>query len=549
MSNLRFKNKLKTQNPNLKTLVLLFCICTSVFICHLIFGIYQLTYAEQLKECDWKAKDTQEIRDCINKQKDSYFKDNRYSEFVEYLGKLCPNNKEAESLKDYYKALARYDQLKYLEETKSWDEYFSKGNDYRDELTSSAENAIKNTTSADKTNIYSRLLLYSFHNDQQDAFVDDALSDLETATLEFAKSGKDISVIKDVADKLAGYSENYKSRQLYKVYSQKLVSSDVKDDVLKDTAASFLQENNLGLSENLYDIYIERVSKSLPKDKLIAELTSIAKEFSYKAKGPKDEAYAEKIFEKIDSLGAKNAFSEELIYLRAFNLEKSKEFVKAKDVYSELLNKFPNSKYQDEARFKIGVIFTYILRDIKKGTDYFTELAQKENVSPYVLSSLYQLGLLKQWGSDNPGAKEYFDKLISRAGDIDSDIVDQAQERLKEIKEEKNLEYNLKTLLDTALKEEFALLSVNNSDLKSDNYRPEKGKDANINTSAQPPASGCLQVEMQYLWAGDLGGLKPAVNQPNFKTSWKYPGTKVIGLVLISPSGISDRSIDMVDVF
>ena len=104
-------------------------------------------------------------------------------------------------------------------------------------------------------------------------------------------------------------------------------------------------------------------------------------------------------------------------------------------------------------------------------------------------------------------------------------------------------------MLDTSLKEEYSNLPVNNSDLNSSSYRPEKGKDTSISSSAQPPASGCLQVEIQYLWAGDLGGMKPALNQPQFKTSWKSQGTKVLGFVLISPAGISERSIDMVYVF
>ena len=277
----KFQISYNNPNPNLKALGLFFVVCVLVFICYLLFGICHLAYAEQLKECDCKVKDKLVIKACLSQHKDLYFKDNKYSEFVEYLNKLCPSykDKEVESIKDYYKAQTRYAQLKYLEETKSWDEYFAKGNDYRDELTNGAQNAINNTTSNDEVNIYSRLLLYSFHKDQQDAFVDSSLTELETATQEFAKSGKNISVIKDVADKLSSYSETSKSRQLYKIYSQKLISSDVKDEVLKDTAVSFLKENNLGLAENLYDIYIERISKTLPKDKLLAELTEIAKDF------------------------------------------------------------------------------------------------------------------------------------------------------------------------------------------------------------------------------------------------------------------------------
>ena len=85
--------------------------------------------------------------------------------------------KDAKDLEtDYRAALSRYQQLKYLEETKNWDEYFAKGNDYRDEIVTKAEKVSSTAALDDPLRIYSRLLLYSFHKDQQDTFTEDALS-------------------------------------------------------------------------------------------------------------------------------------------------------------------------------------------------------------------------------------------------------------------------------------------------------------------------------------------------------------------------------------
>jgi hypothetical protein len=56
-----------------------------------------------------------------------------------------------------------------------------------------------------------------------------------------------------------------------------------------------------------------------------------------------------------------------------------------------------------------------------------------------------------------------------------------------------------------------------------------------------------MQVEVQYLWSGNIGTSKPTLTESNFTTTYIQPGTKEINLVVVSPSGIIDRSIVMVD--
>ncbi|MBN2831115.1 MAG: tetratricopeptide repeat protein [Candidatus Omnitrophica bacterium] len=277
------------------------------------------------------------------------------------------------------------------------------------------------------------------------------------------------------------------------------------------------------------------------------ELKAIALNFSYKDSSLSDMFYAENIFKKMEELWGMDAFDEELIYLRGFNLEKNKEYLKAKEIYSFLLKKYPKSLYFDEVTFKLGIISTYALRDPKSGREYFNKLADKKPVTSYSLSSLYQLGLLKQWEGDFSSAKGYYNKLIDGSQGNFEDIVEPAKERLKESEESASLEHNLKTFMDVALKKEFFGLNMSKIDLNSNFYRPAKDAGVEISASVYLSSSGCFNVEIQYLWSGDLGGAKPNIREPGFKASYKNEGTKVIGLVLVSPSGITDYAFDLID--
>lgn len=485
---------------------------------------------------------------CLKELKDLYFKDNKYAELAELLKKLCPGNKVAQPAVDYYVAFSRYAQLKYLEETKGWDEYFAKGNEYREDIVNYTQKAIKAVPSKDMTAVYTKLLVYQFHKDQQDAFVEAALTDLIGSVSDYAQSGADMAVLKEVADKLLAYDEKVKANEVYKMYAAKLAAGQIHDKELKEIAANFYKEGNLELAENIYDIYIQRVSAAFSGPELVRELTGIAMDFVYKDSGSSDPAYAEKLFKKIEEIGGKEAFDEQLLYLRGFNLEKYRDFARAKDVYLELMDRFPQNAHKDELTYKIGLIYTYVLRDISSGRTYFTKLIQKNSLLSYDLAALYQLGLLSQWEGSNAEAKSYYDRLLQKIGDTDPERLALAQERAAEISQGKPLEYNLRMGLDTALKSEYANLDMSKLELKSSLYQPVRGQEATVQSSVLLGPSGCLQVELQYLWSGDTGSEKPAAAKSAFKTSYASAGTKLIVMVLVSPEGITERGIDLIDV-
>jgi len=484
----------------------------------------------------------------LEELKVKYLKDDQYAGFMDFLNKPKGKEKFTQQSLNYYKALTRYQQLKYLEEKQSWDEYFAEGNKYREQIVDNAKNVIEKTQAGDCLKVKARLLLWQFHSGQQDAFAEDALGQLLADTTAYAQQAQDAQLIKEIADTLSASGEKSQARQLYKLYVDKLVAGKMSDAQLKSAAEGFYKEGNLELAETVYDIYIERISKSLTGEQLILELFQIAEVFAYKKTGLYDMAYAEKIFAKIEALGAKDAFNQETIYLRAFNLEKMQDYKKAVQLYLYLIQLYPDTKYFDEAVYKIAMINAYVLGDIKEARIYFEKLSLKSTASPQVISGLYQLGLLCHWEGDLSKAKGYYDKLINIAGDNQQMTVAQAKERLKEIAENKPPAYNLKTFLDIAFNKQGLALEAGRSALESSGYILEKGQKIAISSSSGMPESGCNPVEVQYLWSGNLGGADPQPNNGNFQAGYSDPGTKEINLIIVTPAGIVDHSFIMVDV-
>jgi tetratricopeptide (TPR) repeat protein len=450
--------------------------------------------------------------------------------------------------------------MKYLEDTQSWDEYFSSGNTYREEITGFAQKSINSLSKNDPAGIYARLLLWKFHRDQNDSFWEDALAGLISASLEYAKDADNITPIKDVADQLVLYGERGKSKELYRLYVNKLLSSGMQDDELAKEALAFYNEGNLDLAEAVYDVYIDRLIKSSPKEKFLPILFDIAEKFTYKDQGYKDMPYAEKIYKKIEEVAGKEAFNQEQMYLRAFNLEKMKEYKSAIVIYRELLYKYPANPYARKIEFKIAVLSLYALRDIKGAEANLEKLAssvlKRENTSgtqmavidSYTISSLYQLGLIKQWEGNPTKAKEYYTLLIENVKDSSSQILALAKERMKEIGEGKALNYNLKSLMDTFLGIESSMFDSSKLELNSSAYTIAKNTPVSITSIPFIAQSGCIAVELEYFWAGDLGGANPSSSDSELQASYSESGTKIIGLVVSSTSGVVDRNLALIDV-
>ncbi|MCX5697015.1 MAG: tetratricopeptide repeat protein [Candidatus Omnitrophica bacterium] len=537
------------KNKNFKFLLLTFTFVFSL----LSFCFY--AFAEEdaalvsLAQKIIESKPAEDPGPLFSELTDTYFKNNKYDDCAVFLKSLVQKRSDLEPVADYFLALARFTQLKYLEDSQGWDEYFSKGNSYREELENFARKADDSLGQENPLKLYARLLLWRFHNDQQDALREKSLSDLMEGVLGFSrKTAQGGGVLKEVADRLFAGGEKLKSREVYRQYVDILTKTESNDANLKAAASKFYSDGNIAISEEIFNAYIQRKEKSGSKETLVPELLEIAKLFCASDAGQKDAAFSEELFKKIEQLGGKVALDQDLSYLRAYNLEKAKDFLPAKDAYIDLIKRFPQHPHADEANFKIGIIYTYVGRDLVNGRAYFDKLSQKEAVSPQVISSFYQLGLLSQWEKDLPKAKEYYTKVIEKAKEDFLETAGLAKERLKEIEENKPVEYNLKTFLDVSLKKESASYDMRKLDLDSAPYKTKPALNVNIHSLDYPTDSGCMQPELQYLWSGHLGKDAHPASAKSFDTSYNHKGTKEINLVVVSPSGTLDYSIDMVDI-
>lgn len=478
-----------------------------------------------------------------------YFSGKKYSECAKYLETVAKSKKELGPVVNYYIALTRYSQLKYLEDTQDWNEYFNNGPVYREELVSCAQKAIEATEEKSFIHVKARLILWRFFQDQDDPQAKDSLEKLNDAVLKYSKDTNDFALIKEVADNFRASGINASLKALYKIYVDKVSTTYSKDEDLYSAAEGFYKEGNIDLSEALYDVFIQKAEKSFTKEKLLPQLVQIAKKFSYQSREGKDLFYAETVFAKIQGLGGVAAFSEEIFFERAMNLEKLKDYARAKDMYSQLNSRFVAGKYSDAALYKIGLISLYVDRKISSGKEAFEKLAAKEEANFYTIGALYQLGLLAQWQESSDNAKVYFSELINKAKDSFPDEVLLARARLTEIEQLKPLDYNLKAFMDISLKDENKIFNMSKADIQVADYMVEKGKTVAVNAEAFIGETGCLQVELKYLWSGQLGAKDVSSEKSSFVAIYNNSGVKQVNLLVVSSSGIVDRSINFIDVF
>jgi len=510
-----------------------------------------------------QAKDSAGLSAFFEELQGIYCKNNQFEDLVSTLESLDGQDKSLGLFVDYYVADTRYRKLKYLEENQKWEEYFARDKTYRNEIAESLNKVIGATQPADALHLVSRLLLWKFYRGQQDPLAEAQLTDFMNEMAQYSKGGLvDAALIKNAAEALSFYNEKSKSAQLYKMYVEKLVAASKDNAQLKNAARALYDQGNLELSEVIYDFYITKIVAEQGKAAL-AVLIDIARQFCYRDREPNDPAYAEKIFVKIEELGGKAAFNEELMYLRAYNLEKLKEFTLAKDRYLDLINAFPKTPHRDEAEYKIGIIFTYALRDLNTGRNYFTRLLEKQNISPETIASIYQLGLLAQWEGKFDEARKYYLVLKDKIKDGFLENANLTDERLKELNENRLLEYNLRTFLDVSIKPENTQFDRTKVDLRIHSYRSVKDEQVDITTSYHYGDNGCLEPQLQYLWSGDLGTYqsfsqnltaessalaKTDASLTSFSTKYGQAGTKVINLVVVSSTGVIERNFDMADV-
>ncbi len=490
--------------------------------------------------------------------KDEYFSDNRYAEFIQRIQDSFPGNRAMALYVNYYTALARYQQLAYLEKTQKWDEYFDQGNEYKAEIENNARKVVENSQPDDPLNINGRVLLWRFHREQQDPGHQEELQALLKAVQEYAQTAEDMSPLKNAGDSMLLNGEKTKAEGVYRLYAEKLALTAGGAEEVRKFARRVYREGNREFSQVLYTAYIDHIAKTYPLEQVIADLNEIADLFiSHRESIP----YVVKIYDRTEAVGGNAVFTEPMMLKRAFALVQAKEYRAAKEVYQDFIKKYPCSGYYDEALFKLGVIYTYVLRDRDKGRLCFEQVAQKDDsvslkecgaearkTTPWFISSLYHLGLLSQWDKEPDKAAAYYTQLQDKAKGGFRDTVRLANERLKEIKEGNPIEYGLRLFLDASLKPENERFDMSRIDLSASVINAKGKENVRIFSNYSAFDTGSLQPEVQYLWSGDTGTATSSFEASVLDTSYEYGGTKTINLVVVSPQGVLDRGVYLLDV-
>ncbi|HAH19575.1 MAG: hypothetical protein A2Y00_06375 [Omnitrophica WOR_2 bacterium GWF2_43_52] len=481
-----------------------------------------------------------------------YFGQQQYDSFVAFLKKLDKKKPLACELPvGYYIALCRFHQLLHWEETQNWKEYFDLGSTYRQELFAETEK-IAQSCPVSAVGIRAQVLSWIGHKTHNDEQAEDALKKLLDMVNVYAKSAVDIQVLKDVADTLARHGEKGFAKSVYGSYVSCLLNVEQSPLKLQAAAEGALKESNSELAEIIYDRYIEIVKGSLAKDNLAGELTLIIKSFATDgwSKGS-DPVYAEKVFAILKEACGKEYFTQELQYIRAYNLQRQKEYQRAAEEYAVLLADFPKSRYVDEAEFKLGILSAYILDKKENALTHWQNIISRNVSLGYVAESLYQRGLLYHYEENLEPAKVDYTKLLELiTGNADfENLLERVNERQKEIQELGPIEYNLKMFLDSVFKKlalHQAAPELFVAPYKALSFQHEQ---VTFSLMQLQMETGCFAPELTYLWSGDLGGNYLAPTTAEFTAQYQSAGTKVVNLVVVSPSGVVGSTLEMVDVY
>lgn len=498
-------------------------------------------------------KDARAIQS-LDELSEIYFTEHQYAPLIEFLRKLekVKSIGPCDVPVGYYIGLCRYHQLKYLEEAQDWKEYFDAGNSYRQELFIETEK-ISALCPRSSFGARSQALNWLQHKLQNDALQEGSLDKLmEMLNGYAAQEGFDREAVKEAADILSKQGEAALSKTAYSLYAKGLLAQEKSTQALLESAQGALKEGNHSLAEIIYDRYMEISRASLAKDNLSEGLIAIIRQFA--ADGwnrGKDPAYAEKVFGVLEEACGKSYFNEELRYLRAYNLQRLKEYARSAEEYELLTKDFPGSIYLDEAEFKLGVIHTYLLGNKEKGAGYWSNIIERDaSFLEYKSEALYHQSLLSQYAGDLDAASAGYAKILVLILDNPDfkDLTGRASERQKEIQETKPIEYNLKTFLEIAFSS-IGAIDGNGLELDAAPYKMVKTEKASFSAGQPQIQTGCLAPELTYLWSGELGSVMPRPTTAEFSTQYLGKGAKVANLAVLSGQDVIGAALEMVEVY
>jgi len=447
----------------------------------------------------------------------------------------------------YYKALTRFGQIQSMEEKKEWEQLFDNKENYYRDIDEALEKIEKMKTDEMGIVLKAKLLkVRTARKKDEDPYR--LLEALVAYAQEFAGTpANDTVLVKEIAGELFREGEANYAKRLYNVYVAHVTQSEIVPAELKAMAEDLLANGNADIAIPLFAAYVDKlIDTHQGKEFIMQEALAIIGRFADTGwQRGADPFFAEEIFAKIETIYTSDAFTGETQYLRAYNLEQIGEFDKAIMEYSKLIHEFPDYRDKDRIYFRIGVINAYMLARTEEAKTLFSKVANEYKESQDYYNSVYHLGLIHQWEKNNEAALQYY-SLINDAGGS-SEIFRLAQERTAEIKENKDIEYNLRMFLAAVLgkSEEVVSLQLNLFADRAKEYA-EKAVVFRVNTYLFN--SGCLQQAYTYLWSGQTGLNQTPLNQETLETRYQETGTKVVFVALVDPTGLVSGASEIVDI-
>ena len=309
----------------------------------------------------------------------------------------------------------------------------------------------------------------------------------------------------------------------------------VQEVTVTSIVKKFISENEIDLAHIAADAYLDKFSV---KEQLTgkADLLDLAGIFL----ANKDAVFAEKAFLALEKFYGVDAFNEDSLYTRAFNLEGIRDYESAYKYFKEIGT--------SKSFFHQALIKAYCLHEANTAKEIFAKLGAQEGSSPESITSLYHLGLINQWQGNLAQAKEAYLKVKEKIGSIYPYLEGQVLLRLAELEKNAPIEYKLKNFLDLALNEDSGVFGSSQVEIGLSTSKLKLKESLKVSTNIYTEPTGCMPIEKTFLWSGNLGVASPENQENKFDTSYEEPGIQIIYLVVASQSNNFERAVAFLEV-
>jgi len=397
------------------------------------------------------------------------------------------------------KAEQLFGELKAWQDNKDWQSFFSNKDSHKETIIG----LLKDVDSPSSLRLKAKYLVFelkSFLSEKDNkAVLNDFLEEVKNIK---EADGDLLLLLRYAISDLTSKSNMQARRKLSSLYIKLLKSSSSKD-LLRREAEAFRLSKDIDNFAAVSSAYLDLIDNN-------AELKNQILLFIEKAccDGFKDACapyFTEELFTRLDEeFGEKP--DEGLEYLRAYNLEKASEFDKAVNRYGDFISRFPESDLLDEVLFRLGFIYMYKMNNFAKAKDYFLRLKDKGfNAERHLI-------------------------ILDRQLDKDK------------------ISYNEKVFLDALMgRAELPRNAV--LQIESQPSKVFIGDKLAIRSLSFSPDTGCLVPGGLFLWSGDLGDVRITTNMPDFSTSFREGGLKIINLAEKIPEGVLGFDSALIDVY